>query len=416
MKKTLSILAGAFFLLVLLGAGGWWFFFRNADTVVAPPDVPGVVLSEEQQAELRHRIEQQTSAIRGLKFLEPVRYRLMERVELRDFLVGKVREQFTEEELRHYGRTLATLGLVPDGTDLLEIIVSLYNEQVAAFYVPESRELFTFKNSTWTGALDRMLLAHELTHSLQDQNFTLTNMPLRVKHNDDLALATAALIEGDATVLMTQWYVEHADPKNLMNDLGAMLGQNTAALLAAPLYLREMLLFPYTQGQVFVSEIMEKGGFEAVNKAYRHPPRSTREILHPDDYLKGNWEPVKLEPKPVGSADWQKIGDNTLGEFGVKCLFQEPLGAWRAKLAAQGWTGDRFHVYEKGSNGPTGLIWLTVWDSEEDAMEFEEAYNGFLEKRRAARPVTARVQRAGRQVTVAASIAPEFVALGASGF
>src|SRR5207244_1635245 len=101
---------------------------------------------------------------------------------------------------------LAALGLVPEGTDVLGVLISLYDEQVGAFYEPEEKALYTFKDLSWTSGLDKMLLSHELTHALQDQSFDLTKFALKVKDNDDLALATAALIEGDATLEMTLWY------------------------------------------------------------------------------------------------------------------------------------------------------------------------------------------------------------------
>src|SRR5579862_9566867 len=205
---------------------------------------------EERTAD-RQTIEQQTSQLRGLSFKSPVTYKLIDRTELRRVLVEKVKDQYTEQEIRDYSRTLAAVGLVPEGTDLLNVIVSLYNEQVAAFYAPEERALYTFKDLVFSSNLDKMLLSHELTHALQDQNFDLLRFPLKIKTNDDLALATSSLIEGDATVLMTRWYMENVDPSKMMNDLGAMFSQNTTKLRESPPYLREMLIFPYQQGQEF---------------------------------------------------------------------------------------------------------------------------------------------------------------------
>src|SRR5437016_5303571 len=150
----------------------------------------------EEQADLRKQIEQQTSQLRGLPFKQPVTYKIIDRGELRRILQQKVREVYSAEELRDYGRTLATVGLVPEGTDLQEVLLGLYDEQVAAFYVPEERALYTFKDTSFSGNLDRVTLSHELTHVLQDQNFDLTKFPLKVKDNDDLALATSALVEG----------------------------------------------------------------------------------------------------------------------------------------------------------------------------------------------------------------------------
>jgi len=100
----------------------------------------------EERAELRRAIEQQTSELRGLSFQHPVTYKSISRAELRAVLVEKIREQYTEEQARDYGRSFEALGVIPPGTDLMKLWLSLYDEQVGAFYVPEERALYTFKD------------------------------------------------------------------------------------------------------------------------------------------------------------------------------------------------------------------------------------------------------------------------------
>jgi hypothetical protein len=365
----------------------------------------------EEQAELRRQVEEQTSEIRGLPFKHPVDYKMIARNELRALLVGKVREQYSEQEIRDYSRSLAALGLVPAGTDLLDAMVSLYDEQVGAFYVPEERALYTFKDLAWTSGLDKMLLSHELTHALQDQNFDLTTFALKVKDNDDLALANAALIEGDATLEMTLWYAQHTDPGHILGDVAAMLKQNVTKLRDAPPYLREMLLFPYQEGQTFAMALYSDGGTAALNAAFRNPPRSTQQILHPEKFLTERHDPVAVEVPPVQSPGWRLIGNNVLGEFGIRSLLGQESGAWEAQLVAQGWRGDRYHAYERGKDGPTAVVWVTVWDGEPSAAEFEDAYNRLDKKREATPQMTARVHRDGVQVTIQRSADPSFFEL-----
>jgi outer membrane murein-binding lipoprotein Lpp len=350
----------------------------------------------------RQQIEQQTSELRGLPFKNPVQYKMIERTELRRVLVEKVKEQYTEQEMRDYNRTLATMGLVPEGTDLLNVIVSLYNEQVAAFYVPEERALYTFKDLVFSSNLDKMLLSHELTHALQDQNFDLQKFPLKIKDNDDLALATSALVEGDATVLMTRWYVENIDPSKMLGDLGAMLNQNTAKLREAPPYLREMLLFPYQQGQQFAMTVYMSGGIGAIDAAFRNPPTCTKDILHPEKYLRRPATPEHLDLPRLESKDWRLVGNNVLGEFGTDFILQQAMGAYDAQMLAQGWNGDRYQVYERGTNGPTALVWATAWEDEQQAGEFEGAYKKVIEKRGS--PVASlHIHRDGKHVTIVQS-------------
>jgi hypothetical protein len=363
----------------------------------------------EEQTVDRQRIEQQTSELRGLPFKEPVKYKIIDRSELRRVLVEKVKEQYTDQEMHDYSRTLAAVGLVPEGTDLLNILVSLYNEQVAAFYVPEEHSLYTFKDLVFSSNLDQMLLSHELTHALQDQNFDLLKFPLKVKTNDDLALATSALVEGDATILMTRWYVENVDPSKMLGDVGAMFSQNTAKLREAPPFLREMLMFPYQEGQQFATTLYSSGGTAAIDAAFRNPPTTTKDILHPDRFLHQRATPENLDLAKLEAGDWRLIGSNTLGEFGTRFILEQGMGIYDAHVLGEGWNGDRYQVYERGTNGPTALVWATAWETEPQATEFAGAYKKVIEKRAATPAPSLRIHREGKHVTVIQSPEPAFV-------
>jgi hypothetical protein len=365
----------------------------------------------ETQAGDRQSIERQTSELRVLPFKNPVTYKIIDRAELRRVLVEKVKEQYTPQEMRDYSRTLAAVGLVPEGTDLLDVLVSLYNEQVAAFYVPEEHELYTFKDLVFSSNLDKMLLSHELTHALQDQNFDLLKFPLKVKTNDDLALATSALIEGDATVLMTRWYMENVDPSKMLGDVGAMFSQNTAKLREAPPYLREMLIFPYQEGQQFVTALYSSGGTPAIDAAFHDPPTTTKDILHPDKFLHQRATPEHPDLPKFEAADWRLIGNNTLGEFGTRFVLGQGMSAYDAQLLAEGWNGDRYQVYERGTNGPTALVWVTAWETEPQATDFAGAYKKVAEKRAATPAPSLRIHREGKHVTILQSPDPAFVDL-----
>ncbi len=373
---------------------------RDLQTQVAA----GNAAKPEEQAETRAQIERQTAALRGLPFKKPVTYKMIGRDDLRKVLETKLGEQYSAQELRDYGRTLETLGLIPEGTDLHDAIVGLYDEQVAAFYIPEERALYTFKNMSLSSNLDRVTLAHELTHALQDQNYDLTTFPLKVKDNDDLALATSALVEGDATVLMAQYYGEHLDVSDMLSDvMGGMLGQKTAKFQAAPPFFREMMLFPYQQGTEFAMAVFAAGGTDALNEAFKHPPVSTQQILHPEKYLHDRRDPKKIAlakrvvtGSPSSERGWRLIGDNVLGEFGVRSLLSQQLGVLEAQRIAAGWNGDRYLVYERGSNGPTALVWTTAWTTEKEAGNFADAYRRLADKR----GITAELERDGTHVRI----------------
>jgi hypothetical protein len=97
------------------------------------------------------------------------------------------------------------------------------------------------------------------------------------------------------------------------------------------------------------------------------------------------------------------IGNNVLGEFGMRFVLQQGIGAFDAQMLAQAWNGDRYQVYERGTNGPTALVWVTAWEGEPQAAEFEDAYKKVAEKRVGFVAANLRIHRDGRHVTVVQS-------------
>ena len=69
---------------------------------------------------------------------------------------------------------------------------------------------------------------------------------------------------------------------------------------------------------------------------------------------------------------WKEVGRNVVGEMQLGVLLRRHGG----KAAAAGWDGDRFAVFE-GPDGKLGLVWLTTWDTEDDAREFARQYARF---------------------------------------
>jgi hypothetical protein len=110
-------------------------------------------------------------------------------------------------------------------------------------------------------------------------------------------------------------------------------------------------------------------------------------------------------------VDWRLIGNNTLGEFGTRFILEQGMGIYDAHVLAEGWNGDRYQVYERGTNGPTALVWMTVWETEPQATEFAGAYKKVIEKRAATPTLTLRIHHEGKHVTIVQSPEPAFVDL-----
>ncbi|HEX4083915.1 MAG TPA: hypothetical protein VHY22_03310 [Chthoniobacteraceae bacterium] len=309
-----------------------------------------------QNAARRAQIERTVSAIRELPFKHPVVYETLDRAGIRGIVAGKLSEIYTDQEIRDMSTGYAAFGLLPPNYDLKQEYVNLLGEQIGAFYDQHVHKLFMFRDSTLENAQNRVILAHELTHALQDQNFGLLNMALEIKNNDDRAAAASALIEGDATLVMSQYMVSDMSWRTLADTAVFSATQSMVEMRRAPRFLREMLVFPYIQGQQFCSTIFREGGFPALSAVYRDPPSSTAQILHPDEYS-NHEEPISIPIAETAVQGQKPLEDNVLGEMGCRILFSQYGDESTAPGIAAGWRGDRYLVYDGGKS----LVWYTVW-------------------------------------------------------
>jgi len=318
-------------------------------------------------------IEESVSALRGLDFQSPVEYKRIPREDLRNYIASKLDVQYSSEEFQNYELALKRMGLIPKTMNLRESVTALLSEQVAAFYDQDEHHLYTFPEFDLSNNMQRMILAHELVHALQDQHFGLQKLPLRAKNNDDASLAAAALVEGDATYQMGVYLRENYQAAQWLSDARTLLTQPMERVQAAPPYLRDSLLFPYQEGQLFVSELHARGGNAAIDAAFSDPPESSEQILHPEKYMqtpRDRPQTVTFTFKP--EPEWKKIHQNVVGELGIRALLEESLSPEKAQRASAGWGGDAYVLYSAG-NDRWVLVWQTVWDTERDAREFFDA-------------------------------------------
>lgn len=336
------------------------------------------------EKQTRREIETAMSRMRELPFRKPVRYRRMAKGDLRAFILSKLRAQYTAEEFCNYELALKRIGLLPRQVNLQDAVADLLSEQVAALYDTDAHELCSFADPAGGGLrnnFQRMILAHELVHALQDQNFEFRALALRAKNNDDAAMAAAALVEGDASYQMGVYLRENYRAQEILGDLQLLFSQRTDKVLSAPAYLRDTLLFPYQEGQIFAAELHAGGGNAAIDAAFANPPQSTEQVLHPEKFLGA----VRDAPKAVALTFkagplWKKLHENVLGELGIRSFFFDLLGVEEAARIAEGWGGDQFALYETATDKWV-LVWKSVWDTEKDAREFFDALERFYRER-----------------------------------
>jgi uncharacterized membrane protein len=343
------------------------------------------IVAEAEQAKLfaankskREAVERAVAEIRGLPFKQPVDYNVLSRQQIKETISGKLAEVFTEEEFTNMAAGLAAIGLLPRNYPLRQAYIDLLGEQVAAFYDQHQHKLFMFEDASLDNAQNRVVLAHELTHAMQDQHFGLKKLPLEIKDDDDRAAAAAALVEGEATLVMSEYMLKNLSLGTLKDSLAASVAQNMEQLAKAPRYLREMLIFPYLRGQEFCGALYGLGGYEAISKAYAQPPTSTSQILHPEKFFREpREEPIRVDWSDTTARGQKPIADNVVGELGIRILFSEHLDEATGERAGAGWRGDRYLCFEGGR----ALVWKSVWADAGQAAEFAGAVRKSLEKR-----------------------------------
>ncbi len=342
-------------------------------------------------------VKRRLVAIRGLRFLTPVPLVAVSAADARAMLEREVRHQFAPGELAAISRVYIALGLLPAGTDLESAFLDLYSTQLAGFYDPIERRMVLVNEALRTGFFTRilenvirrdlageMVLAHELTHALQDQHFGLDTGRADVGE-DDAQLAERAVYEGDATIAGYATIVGGIRPSGvagLAAKLEALEGQMAHDYPDVPALVRESIVFQYVAGVNFVSWAFEKAGWEGVNALLARPPRSTEQILHPEKYFVHPENPTRIQLgalAPYLRGDWKLTEEATLGELTIRILAERFLDHARATTVAAGWDGDRLIAVSHDDR--LALVWLSSWDTERDATEFFTAWSTIVATR-----------------------------------
>jgi hypothetical protein len=332
--------------------------------------------------------------LRGLKPNTSIRMGVKSRVEISKYLNEYVSKNYSDDDLRREGDILRKIGLIPEAMDYRDFMLKLLTEQVGGFYDPDEK---TFYIAGWISADEQKpVMIHELTHAIQDQHFDLNRIlrDPKIEQNDDEGLARQAVLEGDGVAVMMNYLLagvkrDFASLPNLAFIMRSMSSSTQAQLAiysSAPLYLQEMLVFPYGYGAAFLQKLWNKTpSWEAVNKIYSDLPLSTEQIMHPEKYLDARDDPKPIDvqdPAKFLGESWKATYTNVLGEFSLNIMMRLHLGEEQANRAAEGWGGDRVVLLED-EQGKNGILISSVWDSSAEADEFFQASNDWLAKRHA---------------------------------
>ena len=370
---------------------------------------PEQKISPQEADELFHEVD------RILKFASkdtdlPIKHEVKRRLTSREELTAYMNKHMSDDEdtkrLRRSELVLKKFGLIPRDFDLGKFLVALLREQVAGYYDPKTK---TVNLLDWVAIeQQRPVLAHELTHALQDQSFGLDkwmkagagDLAERKKEpspedieNDEMSTARQAVVEGQAMVVLIDYMLQPTG-QTVLSAPGVVDALNKSMMAgtpdsvefrSAPIYLREALTFPYRYGLEFEAALLRKGGKDrAFAGAFTDPPRTTRQIMEPQTYLSGE----KIPPMPLPDFKqifkrYDRFDVGAIGEFDVDVLIDQYAGEEAAHWLYPSWRGGYYYAVEPkgGSSAPLGLLYVSRWSSAQKAQEFAAIYAKALPKR-----------------------------------
>ncbi|GAC1322699.1 MAG: hypothetical protein NVSMB2_20110 [Chloroflexota bacterium] len=351
----------------------------NAAVPAAPLAVPTPrATAQPSDPDALQSILNDVTRLRGLTPLRDVPIKYLDDATLHRFLVDRFNADYLPIEREADQKLLSTIGLIDPKESVSQTLLDVLQEQVLGVYNPDDKFMYLLGDTPSMSAAEKDTFAHEITHALQDQYYELSRLAPKHPANDDRALAVSALTEGDAVLIQRLWAQQKPTSTELAQ-LGA--GGTSSALFSAPLYLREQLLFPYTDGFAFVRQIYQtQGGYPAVDDIFRNPPESTAQILHPDKY-RSHTAPVdvSLDVLPAMGDGWRTINSNVLGELDCRGILEQLTDRAHAVPGASGWSGDRWQLVEKDSH--TALVSKSVWDNDAAAKRFFETLGLGMQQR-----------------------------------
>ncbi len=334
-----------------------------------------------------------------------VKRQLVSRDEVEEYVTRHTGEDEDAKRLRRSELVLKKFGLLPKDFDLGKFLVVLLKEQVAGYYDPKTR---TVNLLDWLGAdQQKPVLAHELTHALQDQSFNLEKYMKPVDadlskkkevnaediQNDEASTTRDAVVEGQAMAVLIDYMLEPMglsmkDSPQVVQSLkdGMMVGTPDAVEFHnAPIYMKEALTFPYRYGIDFIAELEIKGGKEkAFADLFRNPPRTTRQIMEPKTYLSGeHLDPMQVPDFRQVFKDFDRFDVGAVGEFDVAVLIDQYAGTEIADKMYPHWRGGYYFAVrpKKDAAGPLALLYASRWSTPEQAANFAAIYAGALSKR-----------------------------------
>jgi hypothetical protein len=378
------------------------------DTGPGSPDKGETHITPDQAKELFGLVDQLikfSSQETGLPIKSEVKRRMTTRAEVEKYLLEKFNEDEDAKRMQRSEIVLKKFGLLDRDFNLKPFLLALLKEQIEAYYDPKTK---TVNMLDWIAVDEQKpVLAHELTHALQDQHVDLDKWsdqtPSDVSHKaaddsehlakDEFDTAREAVTEGQATAVMMDNILKPmgkslvGDPEVVDLIKKQMAGSDNSPVLArAPLLLSESLLFPYREGLSFEQDVwMDSGRAAAFTGVLDRPPSSSWEIMNPREYEKGHVAPIPYLPDihPLVDQTYRPYDIGQVGQLDVHILTglfggdgaaRDLTSAWNGGIY---WAGQRLSATtpeELASSRSISLFYLSAWTNEASARAFARLY------------------------------------------
>lgn len=376
----------------------------HAPSTSPTPAAAGV--SQPRAEAITKKIMEAVAAARGLSITGGVAVEVLSRGEVRSFAERSMYEHHSRDEIKLFTRIEASLGVLPPGADGEQILLDMLELGVMGIYEPKKKAMLIGTHVS-ESQLD-MVVGHEIAHGLQDMHFDLLRLQKPIPGDSDAETARTFLVEGDAQAAYLAWVSGPSGLNAIPPEVLATVGDQAlslASMLDHPILNRSLQL-PYADGAATVAALVRAKGWSAVDALYRDLPTTSEQMLHVDKLMAR--EPaiaVTAAPAALAAAlpEHALVWQDTLGEATLLCMLADAVPTSDARAAAAGWGGDRLLVFDRkaGADVTPLVLGLVAWDSEDDAREFEAAFNTYLMERM---PTTSLVRRRGDRVLFATGV------------
>ncbi len=341
-----------------------------------------------------------------------VKRKLQTRSSVEKYVVGKFDGDADAKRMQRSEIVLKKFGLLDRDFQLRPFLVSLLTEQIAGYYDSKTK---TVNLLDWIAPdSQKPVLAHELTHALQDQHVDLNhwedktldgvskNAAEDVKHIDvdEADTARDAVLEGQAMVVFVDYSLKPSG-KTLLTvpDIGGskldeLSDTSDSPIMArAPLLLQESLLFPYRDGLSFEQKLMKDQGIDqAFTGVLDRPPSSSYEIMNPKSYERKVKPPLLQMPDIHGLIEdqYDPYDIGVMGALDVRILTKLFAGDEAAAALTPEWDGGIYYAAQsksaktpeqKAQTASVSLLYLSAWKSADAAKTFAAIYANELSRK-----------------------------------